>query len=348
MENLGGILGGLKNAFSGDVGKDRLYGLGLGLSQLSAGQPVDLSAARDRMMQTQSQQALSGQMQSGSMLENFSPQEREYLATLPPAVAQELIGQRIFAQPEPVEYDVLGSGLVIDPATGNVVADHRTPEGPGTVVNVNGDEAGPQMGPVTAGYVAIQDPTEEAGYRMVPIGGGPADTSTADSNRTEGAAVSSVNVLETVGDLREMIEGHEGSTTGLFGSMLRNIPGTQAYDANALTTTIRSNLAFDQLAAMREASPTGGALGSVSAPELALLESNLASLDLAQSPERVMASLGNIEQEYTRILRKAYATGDPAALDEIFGGRPEFISEGGAVTADMSDDELLQLYLGGQ
>lgn len=334
-------MNGILDHFKSDLGKSQLYGTGLALSQLSAGQPVDIGSAIERSDALRSQADLRGQMQNGDFMDQFSEQERAYLSTLPPSVAQELIGQRIFAQPTPVEYDVLGSGLVVDPATGNVVADHRTPEGPGTVVNVNGDEAGPQMGTIPQGFTVIPDGAQEAGYRMVPIPGGPEDTTTADANRTEGAAVSSANVLSTVGDLRDMIEGREGSTTGLFGSMLRNIPGTQAYDANALTTTIRSNLAFDQLQAMREASPTGGALGAVSAPELALLESNLASLDLAQSPERVMASLDNIEQEYTRLLRKAYATSDsPSGLDEIFGGRPSFITESGAITSDMSDEEL--------
>mgnify|MGYP003650925659 FL=1 len=158
-----------------------------------------------------------------------------------------------------------------------------------------------------------------------PVPGGNADTTGSSALATEGAAVGSANVLQTVGDLRTAIEQSPSATTGLFGSLFQGVPGSQAYDAQATASTIRANLAFDQLSAMRAASPTGGALGSVSAPELALLESSIANLDLGQSGDQVLRSLNTIEDQYTRILSKAYSTGDPAELDAILGGRPSFM-----------------------
>ena len=383
------FMNGILGRFQGNEGQARLYGLGLIASQLGAGQTPNAGPALQMLQDRQAQNQLRSQMQDGGFMDMFSPEEQAYLSTLPPAVAQELIGQRIFAQPEPVQPHFTDGGLVLDPITGAVIADHRQQGGvdqpssvreyefaqsqgytgsyeewrasrpASTSVTVNSGAESNNWGDPPkdmvwlldeSGNVVTQPDTSGQGVVpiAVPIAGGPADTSTADANRGEGAAIGAANVLETVGDLRASIEANPNMTTGFIGSLIANVPGTDAYDATALTNTVRSNLAFDQLQAMREASPTGGALGAVSAPELQLLESNVANLDLGQSTPQVMRQLETIERDYTRILRKAYATSaDPAALDAIFGGRPSFIADGGAVTTDMSDQELLELYSGG-
>jgi len=152
--------------------------------------------------------------------------------------------------------------------------------------------------------------------------------------------------LGVVEDLRKDIEERPGLTTGFVGAMMRGVPATRAYDAAALTSTVEANLAFDALQAMREASKTGGALGAVSERELDLLRSEVANLDLNQSSDRVLASLERIEQNYTRLLNKAYRTGDPSAIDAALGGRPGFVTI--QTGAEMSDEDLVNLYSGGQ
>jgi hypothetical protein len=206
-------------------------------------------------------------------------------------------------------------------------------------VNVSVGGQGPQVGTIPQGYQMVQD-QETGAYRMEPIPGGPEDTSSADANRAENEAAGAVNVLGVVDKLKQDIEANPTMTTGLVGSIVRSIPGTGAYNAEATAQTIKANLAFDALAAMRKASPTGGALGAVSERELALLDSQIANLDMNQSTERVLDSLERIEQQYTRLLQKAYETGDPAALDAALGGRPEFM--GGASGTD--DDALFKKY----
>ena len=54
---------------------------------------------------------------------------------------------------------------------------------------------------------------------------------------------------------------------------------------------------------MREASPTGGALGQVS-EELDLLMATLSSLDQAQTQEQFIESLDQIEKRYIDIVRR--------------------------------------------
>lgn len=167
----------------------------------------------------------------------------------------------------------------------------------------------------------------------------------------ETRAPQTVNTLQTVQDLRSAIEADPRVTTGFWGNLLGNVPGTAAYDARALAQTIRANLGFDQLQAMREASPTGGALGQVAVQELEALQSTIANLDLAQSPDQVMSNLEAIENNYQRLIRRAYETSDdPAALDAALGGRPAFMVEGGGAASggagiSPEDQDLLNRYL---
>lgn len=89
-------------------------------------------------------------------------------------------------------------------------------------------------------------------------------------------------------------------TAGFGGSTLSAIPGTEARDLQAKLTTIKANLGFDRLQQMRDASPTGGALGQVAVQELVALQSTVASLDQAQSPKQLKDALDKIEKHYTK------------------------------------------------
>jgi hypothetical protein len=89
-------------------------------------------------------------------------------------------------------------------------------------------------------------------------------------------------------------------TAGFGGSSLSAIPGTEARDLQAKLTTIKANLGFDRLQQMRDASPTGGALGQVAVQELVALQSTVASLDQAQSPKQLRDALDKIESHYTK------------------------------------------------
>jgi hypothetical protein len=87
------------------------------------------------------------------------------------------------------------------------------------------------------------------------------------------------------------------TTAGLSG-LLGNIPGTPGANLRSTINTIKSNLAFDRLQAMRDASKTGGALGAVSEAELKLLESSIASLDTSQSAEQLAENLQKVYDHY--------------------------------------------------
>ena len=89
---------------------------------------------------------------------------------------------------------------------------------------------------------------------------------------------------------------------GFVGSLLSNINGTEARDFEARLTTIKANIGFDKLQAMRDASPTGGALGQVSEMELKQLNASMGNLDNSQSPEQLRENLIAVREQYVRTL----------------------------------------------
>ena len=83
-----------------------------------------------------------------------------------------------------------------------------------------------------------------------------------------------------------------------FGALLSAIPESDAKDFGALVESIKANIGFNELSAMRAASPTGGALGQVAVQELNFLQSVLGSLDTKQSPATVKANLEKIKTHF--------------------------------------------------
>ena len=121
-------------------------------------------------------------------------------------------------------------------------------------------------------------------------------------------------IIKEVGEARDKVSGF---TAGL-GSYLSVLPLTEAKDLSKRLTTIKANLGFDRLQQMRDASPTGGALGQVAVQELIALQSTIASLDQDQSPAQLKQALDKIETSYANwrnIVRqagKATVGGQPA------------------------------------
>jgi hypothetical protein len=85
-------------------------------------------------------------------------------------------------------------------------------------------------------------------------------------------------------------------TTGIGGAVAGEIPGTSAVDLKNQIDTIKANLGFAELSAMRQASPTGGALGQVAVQELTMLQSTVASLDTLQSAKALNDALVKANQ----------------------------------------------------
>lgn len=101
----------------------------------------------------------------------------------------------------------------------------------------------------------------------------------------------------TIGTINEAI-GLVGPGTAGFAALFDFIPQSGPRELANAVTTIQANLGFQQLQAMRDASPTGGALGQVSERELNFLQSTLANLDTKQKPETLKKNLRKALRHY--------------------------------------------------
>jgi hypothetical protein len=165
---------------------------------------------------------------------------------------------------------------------------------------------------------AGQQPKPPPGFRyrqdgsgdLEAIPGGPKDTGPKDLARAKGAIQKADTVITAVGEALGMTGA---TTTGLPGQILGMVPGTKAYDLDATLDNIKANLGFAELQAMREASPTGGALGQVAVQELAMLQSTLATLKRGMSRPALEAGLRKVRQHMDN-WRKAVMEANPEAL----------------------------------
>jgi hypothetical protein len=115
-----------------------------------------------------------------------------------------------------------------------------------------------------------------------------------------------------------------GRITGVMG-MFPNVPGGDAANAQSRLNTLKSQIGFAVLQAMRDASKTGGALGAVSDTENKLLQNNIAALETVQDESQLKEQLRKIvsyAQEAKGRLRSAY--------DQQYGGAQPVAQAGGA------------------
>ena len=153
----------------------------------------------------------------------------------------------------------------------------------------NADLKDPNKPP--AGFERTED---GSGLRAIP--GGPADFKQAGMFNTDTATLQSSNAdLDRLATSANEILKSPGLSriTGIVGAF-PNIPGSDAANAEAKLLTLKSQVGFGVLQAMRNASKTGGALGNVSDAEGKRLEANLAALDKAQSYDQFKESLQKI------------------------------------------------------
>jgi chemotaxis protein histidine kinase CheA len=128
------------------------------------------------------------------------------------------------------------------------------------------------------------------------------------------AALSHAN--KVLGDVAETNTLVKPATTGILGKPTSFIPGTDAYNLNQRLLTIKANLGFDRLQQMRDASPTGGALGQVAVQELQALQATVGSLDIGQDSKELAKNLSKIEHHYSNWIRTT--RGEPTISFEEF------------------------------
>lgn len=177
-----------------------------------------------------------------------------------------------------------------------------------------------------------------AGYVWGPNGtmqtaqGGPAErrVNTEQAGRARAALARIEDQSTVTAAIDRAIEMAGSGETGAMGAIMRNVPGTQAFDLDAQLDVIRANLAFDALMEMRANSPTGGALGAVSERELLLLQSTMEALSQSQSRDQFIAGLQRLRQTYQMSMARIRA-----AYESDFG-------QGAPMMSDAPAEEYVQ------
>jgi len=132
-------------------------------------------------------------------------------------------------------------------------------------------------------------------------------------------------------------------TAGFGSETAKSIGGSDAADLEAALSTITSAVGFKRLQDMREASPTGGALGSVSERELSQLNAALGSISQKQSPEQLEKNLLKIKNHYQKAVdainaqRIAYNSGLTFKTQEEALKYIQSQKSSNAITTDQGD-----------
>jgi hypothetical protein len=178
---------------------------------------------------------------------------------------------------------------------------------PSTVVNF--DQAGNQLPPPGDGLAWARNPDnsvklDERGAPIaLPFQGGKLyeqrmkDAQAKDAKDQNAAAKNDI-VIQDIDRVLSAVNANPNLTTGLGAQLTSSIGGMPARDVTALLDTIRANIGFEQLQAMRDASPTGGALGQVTEREQEYLQSVLGSLAETQSSGQLQDNLRRLRNAY--------------------------------------------------
>ena len=168
---------------------------------------------------------------------------------------------------------------------------------PGPLVKVDARSSGP----IPAGFEVVHDDQGNP-IRMRPIPGSPAaieaERAAEAAGKRQDTASQQADIVSQEID-RALGAMGVGANEGIlpdtgFGALLKDIPGTDAQRIANSLKTIKANIGFDQLQKMREASPTGGALGQVSEREIDFLQSVAGSLDQSQGRDDLTYNLNRL------------------------------------------------------
>lgn len=181
----------------------------------------------------------------------------------------------------------------------------------GTTVNVG--PTGVDYGDPGAGLVWKRDQEgnilldERGAPEAIPFKGGKAyaDALAAEEKAKVGDRRTDLKANVVVQDIDRAL-GQIGDnpfmTTGPIGQLTENWGGFPANDARALISTVKANAGFQELQAMREASPTGGALGSITEKEIAYLQSTIGNLEQSQGSQQLIDNLKRVKNAYLDII----------------------------------------------
>lgn len=183
----------------------------------------------------------------------------------------------------------------------------------GPLVNiVNGDGA-PGLGKLSPDYGYVLDPETRQPVidpatglpTAAPVPGSPAaiEAAAAAAKAETGAGRREVatDVVTTAASIARDLAAKPGNT-GLTGAVWANLSETEAAEMRRQVDVLKATATIENLTAMRQASPTGGALGSVTEKEGAMLAAASGAIDPNSSGPDFQRQLDNYERTLLQIV----------------------------------------------
>lgn len=119
---------------------------------------------------------------------------------------------------------------------------------------------------------------------------------TKDQKKVLKNTIVSANIDEAIDAITsDMDSWLPWGNTGLSGTAMASIPGTDAYDLAGKLGTIKTNIGLGELQSMRESSPTGASLGAISDFENKMLQGAQGSLDQGNKDETLIKNLVRVK-----------------------------------------------------
>jgi len=131
--------------------------------------------------------------------------------------------------------------------------------------------------------------------------------------------------LKNVVDARDSAEkllsnpAYLDALTGITAPTMKNVPGTDAYTANQLVNNLLGRAFVNELSQMRQASPTGGAVGNVAVAEMDSLSKIQSSLTVGMKKDEFIKQL----KQYINVSNRAIKT-IPNEYARTYGYSGEF------------------------
>jgi hypothetical protein len=338
MDNKTGLLGNVSNAFGGRQGL-----LSAGLPMMFGGPQMQQQALMQGLqyggtMQAENRKTQQAQAQRNKTLEYLQQNNPELAAMMEAGMSGgEALGLAYKAQQPPKAEKptsaIQNYNFAREQGYDGSFTDWQTGQRRAGATNVNVNNAS-EVGTIPQGFEMVTDPVTGA-RSMRPVTGGPEDPTKFNEKKAANEAQKATVARQAIADIKgKLSQGGMFNLpeVGVVGSRLADMGLNQeAVDVKRKLETLQSVVSFDRLQQMREASPTGGALGAVSERELALLQSSMGALSNDMSEEELMKTLDFIDGVMSKFA--AYPQGAQETQPSMpQNGMPDF--------STMSDDEL--------
>lgn len=122
-----------------------------------------------------------------------------------------------------------------------------------------------------------------------------AESLRAKEEKEQAAKEKAYGVVSSVDKALNILDEHGGWAAG-FGAWLKDIPTTSANQMALALDTVKAQIGFRELQAMRDSSKTGGALGQVTVRELELLQRTIDAIEPELAPEKLKENLQNVRE----------------------------------------------------